>query len=75
MHLGGFFGLFFWNAPLSRQELEVKHSWCLTGFFWYELERLKIHIYLAISQAVKEENEESLLKKKKKNHKTLLVDK
>ena len=24
MHLGGFFGLFFWNAPLSRKELEVK---------------------------------------------------
>ena len=67
MHSGGFFELFFWNAPLSRQELEVKLKalMSLTVFSWYELKRLKIHIYLTISQAVKEENEESLFKNKK----------
>ena len=42
------------------------------AFLEEELRRLKIYIYLTISQAVKEENEESL---QQNINKTLLVDK
>ena len=41
------------------------------AFLEEELRRLKIYIYLTISQAVKEENEESL---QQNIDKTLLVD-
>ena len=58
MHLEGVFGLFFWNAPyLDTNKVKLGALIICNQFSWYELQRLKIYIYLTISQAVKEENE------------------